>query len=235
MYADLLIPLDIGPCVYRCWDAADSCLYVGWSSRQMLTRRISDHMRDWQHRTQWWRDVARVDYLEFADDSSAQAEERQQIYLLRPPHNKVYNCGHDLSIPENYDAKDHHCRRCLDMRMQDVAERRKAKRAEKRATRNARRDAQRDARRAEWERKLAERADRRATITAFALERRGFVSDRQLALTIAAEFGGAWQTHQNYLCGGYYGPRPDRGDIGLRTARMGRPPGASGKRRRVAG
>jgi hypothetical protein len=227
MYAELLIPLDTGPCVYRCWDARDCCLYVGWSSRHLLLRRMSDHMRDWQHRTQWWQDVARIDYLEFADDTAAQTEERRQIYLLRPQHNKVYNCGHDLSLPENYDAKDHHCLRCLDIRMQGVAAQRKAKRAEKRAVRNARRDARRDAMRAEWEKKLADRADRREAITGYAQEHRGLISDRQLSFMIATEFGGAWRTHQKHLCGGYYGPMPDRGGIRPRTARMGRPPGRS--------
>ena len=104
-YAVLPIPLNPGPSVYRFWNAEGECLYVGMSRAQRLFRRIGAHMLDTLHKTKWWKDVVRVDRMELADEEAAQVEERRQIYLQRPIHNKVNNCGHDLSLPENYEPK----------------------------------------------------------------------------------------------------------------------------------
>ena len=214
-YVELHVPLIVGPCVYFCWDAEGKCLYVGMSGPQQLLRRMGNHMLDKCHRVKWWKDVARVTYIEFADNEAADMEERRQVYLLRPPHNKVFNCGHDLSLPENYIPGERRCRICLREQKRAQADRRKTDRAEQRDAARARLRTRNDTIRIrlkaptepDWEEGRRQRAERRAAIAAFVAEQRGTMSDAELARQITEKFGGRTRSHQTRLYEGAYGPK----------------------------
>ena len=63
--------------VYRLWDAAGQCIYVGQTKRRPAIR-IAQH----QDRP-WWSDVVRADYIE-VPLSDLRAEESRQIEYLAP-------------------------------------------------------------------------------------------------------------------------------------------------------
>ncbi len=172
-------------------------------------------MLDRCHRVKWWKDVARVTYIEFADNEAADREERRQVYLLRPPHNKVFNCGHDLSLPQNYIPGERRCRICLreqkkaqaDRRKKDRTEQREATRTRLRTRNDGIRIRWRAAPELDWEQGRRERAERRADIVAFVAGHRGTMSDAELARQITEKFGGRARSHQTRLYEGAYGPK----------------------------
>jgi hypothetical protein len=215
-FAELNVPLITGPCVYRFWDADDRPLYVGRCSWQQLLRRVGGHMRDAHHRTEWWKDVARIDFAELPDDDAANVLERRQIYLLRPVHNKVFNCGHDCSLPENYEPGGRRCLACLREHTEKQAAARKATRGANKTARRARTaarllargtDWEEAGRQPEWDESRRQRDERRAAIVAFVAERRETMTGAELARLIAERFGGQPRSHQARLYEGAYGPK----------------------------
>jgi hypothetical protein len=171
-------------------------------------------MLDTHHRTEWWKDVARIDFAELPDDDAANVLERRQIYLLRPVHNKVFNCGHDCSLPENYEPGGRRCLACLREQAEKQAATRKAARGANKTARRARTAARllvrgiewkEAGRQPEWDESRRLRAERRAAIVAFVAERRGTMTGAELARLIAAEFGGNPRSHQARLYEGAYG------------------------------
>jgi hypothetical protein len=82
---ELALPEEQQAFVYRLWNAAGECLYVGQTTRPVIVRLC-------QHRyTQpWWDEVARADYVEVLDGDLDWAEECQ-IAELHPKYNVAKN------------------------------------------------------------------------------------------------------------------------------------------------
>lgn len=81
--------------VYRFWNAAGDCLYVG---------RVGDNgpkpftVRLWQHKKKqsWWPEVDRIDAIELPDHASIVDEENRQFWEQRPIHNRrKIKCRHE--------------------------------------------------------------------------------------------------------------------------------------------
>jgi hypothetical protein len=94
-------PLSRGHYVYRCWDAAGRCLYIGRAGECRPCRvssRLGEHKRK-----AWWPDVTRVDVAVLASPQAIWAEEQFQIEQHDPIHNQRLRgrcpIGHDLSLP----------------------------------------------------------------------------------------------------------------------------------------
>jgi hypothetical protein len=96
------IPTKPGFYVYRLWAADGTCLYVGCCGERG-PRRVRDRFGSHRHRQPWWPEVARTDVAVFASPAEIVAEERSQIALVKPVHNKrlLGHCGkgHDLTGP----------------------------------------------------------------------------------------------------------------------------------------
>lgn len=67
--------------VYRLWDAAGGCLYVGLTRRSDPLERVLEHQAE-----TWWSDVVRADYVAVLEGSVSVAE-GQQAAKLKPRHN----------------------------------------------------------------------------------------------------------------------------------------------------
>jgi hypothetical protein len=81
---ELALPTGQEAFVYRLWNSAAECLYVGKTTQLVLLRVM-------EHRYQpWWPEVARADYVAVLDGDLDWAEECQ-IAELRPKHNVAKN------------------------------------------------------------------------------------------------------------------------------------------------
>lgn len=69
--------------VYRLWDAAGACLYVGKSAQVHPVLRVMTHRYK-----DWWADVATADYVTVLPEHLDQAE-LDQIRELTPRHNTI--------------------------------------------------------------------------------------------------------------------------------------------------
>jgi predicted GIY-YIG superfamily endonuclease len=78
-------PDDVSPretTLYRVFDAADSLMYVGISSRRNL-RRLAEH----EHGKPWWTEARRVSLQHFPTREDAAEAERDAIRDERPKYN----------------------------------------------------------------------------------------------------------------------------------------------------
>ena len=73
--------------VYRLWDANGQCLYVGMVGG---TRGLRERIREHRQGKPWFREVARLNYIECGPDA-VNDEEKRQIAELRPLHNIQHN------------------------------------------------------------------------------------------------------------------------------------------------
>lgn len=69
--------------VYRLWNAAGNCLYVGKSAQVHPILRVISHRSK-----AWWGEVARADFITVAPESLDRAE-LDQIAIWVPKYNKV--------------------------------------------------------------------------------------------------------------------------------------------------
>ncbi len=71
-----------GPCVYRCFDAVPTLIYIG--SAEKWLARLSGH----RSRTPWWPEVANVQITRYPTIFEARGAERQAILAEHPKYNK---------------------------------------------------------------------------------------------------------------------------------------------------
>jgi hypothetical protein len=82
---ELVVSDDSAAYVYRLWNEAGDCLYVG------QTTRVHPILRAIQHKQQyWWPEVARADYVAVLDPSRLEDAERYEIVILKPKYNVVH-------------------------------------------------------------------------------------------------------------------------------------------------
>lgn len=77
--------------VYRFINKDNDCIYVGYTSRDNLFGRMSEHFGSNPHLPkECYDDVARIDYKEYKHDGNARREEIKYIRMYDPTYNTTY-------------------------------------------------------------------------------------------------------------------------------------------------
>ena len=87
--------------VYRLWDKAGTCLYVGKSVRSHPLLRIAQHSTK-----SWWNEVASADYVTVEKFSDLNRAEAEQIYTLNPRHNIYGKPGSERTVRNTKTCRD---------------------------------------------------------------------------------------------------------------------------------
>lgn len=114
------IPFAPGYYVYRLLGENGACLYVGAAGARGKPVPVTERLRRHAREQAWASDVTAVEVASFATSAEAAGEERHQIRLLCPVHNKmmrVCEAGlHDVTVPGAQNAWGA-CRECTAARM----------------------------------------------------------------------------------------------------------------------
>jgi hypothetical protein len=79
---ELELPTGQESFIYRLWNSAGECLYVGKTIQLHPLCRVAEHQKQ-----EWWSEVARADYVSVVGDLSL--AEAKQIKDLNPKYNVV--------------------------------------------------------------------------------------------------------------------------------------------------
>jgi hypothetical protein len=72
--------------VYRLWNMYNICLYIGQTRAPHPWIRINGHRSE-----RWWREIAKIDYIEVYDRRHLNKIEQRQIREHHPVHNIAHN------------------------------------------------------------------------------------------------------------------------------------------------